>query len=153
MAKLQIQAFKQMIIDGKEYTKKALENSKFYSKGKARATALAKGLADLSTGLVIDHVSKSNFNINEVQGDDNEVVEDLSLDENPNEEKNVIVVINWIVTIVRNMMSKVNDHGGMIKFNTELNETKAEQTELDQVIILYMVVLNMLFMPALCKIR
>ena len=29
-------------------------------------------------------------------------------------------------------MAKVNDHGGMIRFNTVLNETKAEQTELDQ---------------------
>ena len=132
MAKLQIEAFKQMLIQGKEYTKKALENSTFVSNGKARAAALARGVADLSTGLVVDHVSSPNFNIHEVHDDRNEVVEDLSLDEDPSKEKNVVVVVNWLVTFVKNIMKKVNDHAGMIRFNKEINETKAEQNDLDQ---------------------
>ena len=132
MAKLQIEAFKQMLIQGKEYTKKALENSTFVSNGKARAAALARGVADLSTGLVVDHVSSPNFNIHEVHDDRNEVVEDLSLDEDPSKEKNVVVVVNWLVTFVKNIMKKVNDHAGMIRFNKEINETKAEKNDLDQ---------------------
>ena len=132
MAKLQIEAFKQMINQGKEYTQNALENSTFVSKGKARAKALARGVADLSTGLIVDHVSDPNFNINEVHDDRNEVVDDLSLDEDPSKEKNIAVVINWLVTFVKNIMKKVNDHAGMIRFNKEINETKAEQNDLDQ---------------------
>ena len=135
MTKLQITAFKQMIDRGREYTRKTienLENSAFYSKGKARALALAKGLANLSTGIVIDHVSQPDFDIHEVKNDMNEVIDELSLDNNPEGEKNTAVVINWLVTLVKNIMAKVNDHSGMIKFNTELNETKAEQTDLSQ---------------------
>ena len=125
MAKVHINAFKQMISQGREYTRSALENSTFVAKGKARAAALAKGLADLSTGLEIDHLSKLEFNIHDVRDDENEIIEELSLDTDPNNEKNLVVVINWLVTLVKNVMKKVNDHAGMIKFNKDLNETKA----------------------------
>ena len=102
------------------------------TKGKARVAAVAKGLADLKSGVVIDQVAKPNFNIHDFHDDNNEVVEELSLDNEENNEKNTFVVINWLVTFVKNIMKKVNDHASMIRFNKELNETKAEQTDLDQ---------------------
>ena len=50
-----------MIDQGREYTRNALESSSFVTKGKARVAAVAKGLADLKPGVVIDQVAKPNL--------------------------------------------------------------------------------------------
>ena len=122
-----------MIDQGKQFTVETLRNSPFVAKGKSRAQALAKGLADISTGLSFDHVSETDFNIHAVKDPNKrkKVINELSLDEEPTSEKNISVVVNWLVSFVKNIMAKVNDHANMIKFNQKSVDLKADQVELD----------------------
>ena len=104
MAKVNITMFQEMIDQGTKFTKDTLINSPFVAKGKSRAVALAKGIADLSTSLKFDHAVKD-------PNKRKKVIDELSLDVEPNSEKNITVVVNWLVTFVKNIMEKVNDSG------------------------------------------
>jgi hypothetical protein len=59
------------------------------------------------------------------------VDESLTIDKKAEPEKNIIVALNWLVSISKQIMEKINQHAAFIKFNQKTVESKAEKVELD----------------------
>ena len=67
MSKFNIEAFENLIAAAKESTRKSLESSPFLSQGRARAQALAAGIADVKTTLSFDLLDAPDFDIKSVK--------------------------------------------------------------------------------------
>ena len=132
MAKLAIVNFEKLIKSARDSTIMYAASSPFVSKGRSHAAAIKAGLDTIKTGLEFDFVHEDQFDINSVQDTSSrrpKVMEELSLDKDPAAEKNVIVVVNWLINFVNKIMEKVNQHAKLIKFNQKATEDKADQKE------------------------
>ena len=107
--KLSISNFEKLLKSAADSTKLYAASSPFVSKGKSYSAAVKAGLDNIKTGLDFDFVGEDNFNINSVKDPSSrrdKNIDDLSLDKNPNSEKNVVVVVNWLVNIVNKIIEK-----------------------------------------------
>ena len=66
--------------------------------------------------------------ITAVKDKDGNTQEELSLDKEEKSEKNLSVVVNWLVKLVDTLWTKVSTHADMIKYN--LNNAQAKELEL-----------------------
>ena len=134
MAKLAISNFEKLIKNAKDSTMQYAASSPFVSKGRSHASAVKAGFDAIRTGLEFELVSDDHFNINAVKDPDSrrpKVMEDLSLDENPAAEKNIIVVVNWLIDFVNKIMDKVNQHAQLIKFTQKVTDDKADLKDIE----------------------
>ena len=136
MSKFNIEAFENLIAAAKESTLKSLESSPFLSQGRARAQAVAAGIADVKATLSFDLLDAPDFDIKSVKvkgagARAGKVDESLTIDKKAEPEKNIIVALNWLVSLSKQIMEKINQHAAFIKFNQKTVETKAEKVELD----------------------
>ena len=135
MAKLAMSNFEQLLKSAKDSTIQYAASSPFVSRGKSHALAVKAGLDKIKTGLSFEMVSQDNFDIKAVQDPSSrrpKIVDDLSLDENPASEKNIVVVVNWLIDFVKQIMVKVNEHSKLIKFTQNVTDSKADQTEFEK---------------------
>ena len=133
MAKLAITSFEELLKNAKESTINYAESSPFITKGKSQAAAVKAGLDRIKSGLSFDFVSQENFDITSVRDGSrrSKVVEDLSLDVDPAADKNIVVIVNWLIDFVKKIMEKVNDHSNLIKFTQKVSDTKVDQEDFD----------------------
>ena len=132
MAKLAINQFEQLIKNAKDSTINYAESSPFITKGKSHAAAVKVGLDRIKTGLSFDFVNQENFDLKAVNDPNSrrpKVVDDLSLDDDPSAEKNVVVVVNWLINFVKKIMDKVNEHSKVMKFTQKVVDEKVDQEE------------------------
>ena len=111
MSKFNIEAFENLIAAAKESTRKSQESSPFLSQGRARAQALAAGIADVKTTLSFDLLDAPDFDIKsvKVQGAGaraGKVDESLTIDKKAEPEKNIIVALNWLVSLSKQIMER-----------------------------------------------
>ena len=103
-------------------------SSPILAKGKAKAAGLSAGLEGVRANLSFKFLDSPDFNIKAVKVPGGEVDESLSLGEQPEAKKNPGVVLNWLVTLTRQLINHVNNLGELIKINQRSIDEKAEKS-------------------------
>ena len=106
MAKFNIEAFEKLINDTKESTRKAVASSPFLSKGKAKVLEGAEKVVNLKPGLIFDSPD-----------------DDLT---HTTRDSKITNAVNWLISIVKTVIEKVNEHADMIIYNQKQVDTKAD---------------------------
>ena len=105
--------------------------SPIFAKGKVKAAGLSAGLEGVKANLAFKFFDSPDFNINSVQvpGPRGQPEEDesLSLGQQPESKKNPGVVLNWLVTLTKQIINHVNHLGEIIKINQRSIDEKADQ--------------------------
>ena len=105
--------------------------SPIFARGKVKAAGLSAGLEGVKANLAFKFFDSPDFNINSVQvpGPHGQPEEDesLSLGQQPESKKNPGVVLNWLVTLTKQIINHVNHLGEIIKINQRSIDEKADQ--------------------------
>ena len=107
-------------------------SSPILAKGKAKAAGLSAGLEGVRANLSFKFLDSPDFNLKAVKVPGGEVDESLSLGELPEAKKNPGVVINWLVSLTRQLINHVNHLGEIIKINQRSMEAKAEKSLVEE---------------------
>ena len=133
MARPQIEAFQQLINSAKKSTMNAMNSSPMKS--------MSAGLAGFKYGLAFEQFEDENFDLAAVKvplppGSKSRaalVDDDLSLDPDSSQENKMTVTVNWLVIMFRKFMTKINEHAELIKMNTKMTDSKANQEDVKQI--------------------
>ena len=110
MAKVLLNKFEQLILEAKESTANYAQKSPLAARTRSMAEAAKLGLDKVKAGL--DLGIPDNHDINSVldpnsRGLRKNVLEDLSIENNPESKKNITVVVNWLVMFTKKIINKI----------------------------------------------
>ena len=137
MAKIiDIEAFKDLIEFTREESVKTIESSPSWisrTKKKARevAEAAEAGLADIQARLSFDILVDKEVSIHPNRNKKNKEEVKLTLEPGPDTDKNIPVIINWLVKLVKGLVEKVNTHAELISFTRNVTDDKADRGEVE----------------------
>ena len=119
-------SFDSLMIACKETSLKL--GSPILARGKAKAAGLSAGLENVKANLSFKFLDSPDFNAKAVKVPGGDVVESLSLGDQPEAKKKSEVILNWIVTLTNQIINHVNQLGEIIKINTRSIDEKAEKS-------------------------
>ena len=135
---IDIEEFKDLIEFTKQESIKTTENSPSWiswTKMKARAVAEAAeaGLADIQARLSFDLLMDKDVNINPIRNKKNKEEVKLTLEPGTDTDKNIPVIINWLVKLIRGLVEKVNTHADLITFTRDVTDDNADHSAVEAV--------------------
>ena len=131
MAKVNIQALKDLIVETKEATVAAVLNSPIFKEGKTKTEALKAGLDEAKCSLQFELLEDENFDIDniKIQGSD-AIDDDLSFRGTPT--KQLHVMVNWLVLLVGKIKNKVIEHNKFVKFFSRQLDEKVDLKAMEE---------------------
>ena len=105
-------SFDSLMIACKETSLKL--GSPILARGKAKAAGLSAGLENVKANLSFKFLDSPDFDAKAVKVPGGDVVESLSLGDQPEAKKKSEVILNWIVTLTNQIINHVNHLSGKL---------------------------------------